>query len=127
MALEAGTRLGPYEIVELLGKGGMGEVYLARDTRLDRDVAVKVLPAELSEDVAIAAEMQRMVECGVNLECESDVLGSELEGLPLPWSSLLDVILPQRVPGFRPEMLDLLSASGTARPSAVSDNVIMPL
>ena len=50
MALEAGTRLGPYEIVELLGKGGMGEVYRARDTRLDRDIAVKVLRSDLSED-----------------------------------------------------------------------------
>ncbi len=42
MALGAGTRLGPYEIVELRGKGGMGEVYLGRDTRLERDVAIKV-------------------------------------------------------------------------------------
>jgi serine/threonine-protein kinase len=50
LTLQSGTRLGPYEIVELRGKGGMGEVYRARDTRLDRDVAVKVLPAELSED-----------------------------------------------------------------------------
>ena len=43
MSLSTGTRLGPYEIVELCGKGGMGEVYRARDTRLDRDVAIKVL------------------------------------------------------------------------------------
>jgi serine/threonine protein kinase len=50
MALPAGTRLGPYEIVALLGAGGMGEVYRARDTRLDRDVAIKILPERLSAD-----------------------------------------------------------------------------
>ena len=50
MSLVAGTRLGPYEIQSAIGAGGMGEVYKARDTRLDRTVAVKVLPAELSAD-----------------------------------------------------------------------------
>src|SRR5512135_1800257 len=50
MALSAGTRLGPYEIVKPLGAGGMGEVYRARDTRLKREVAVKVLPASFSSD-----------------------------------------------------------------------------
>jgi serine/threonine protein kinase len=43
MALSAGTRLGPYEILSAIGSGGMGEVYRAKDTRLDRDVAIKVL------------------------------------------------------------------------------------
>ena len=50
MALTSGTKLGPYEIVSPLGAGGMGEVYLARDTRLDRSVAVKILPSHLSKD-----------------------------------------------------------------------------
>ncbi len=50
MTLSAGTRLGPYEILSPLGAGGMGEVYRARDERLKRDVAIKVLPASYSED-----------------------------------------------------------------------------
>ena len=50
MTLAAGTRLGPYEIVKPLGAGGMGEVYRARDSRLKRDVAIKVLPASFSSD-----------------------------------------------------------------------------
>ncbi len=50
MTLSAGTKLGPYEITGALGAGGMGEVYRARDTRLERDVAIKVLPASFSSD-----------------------------------------------------------------------------
>jgi len=50
MALPSGTKLGPYEIIELLGAGGMGEVYRARDARLDRSVAIKILPAAFSSD-----------------------------------------------------------------------------
>jgi serine/threonine protein kinase/Tol biopolymer transport system component len=50
MALTSGTKLGPYEIVSPVGAGGMGEVYRARDTRLNRDVAIKVLPEALAKD-----------------------------------------------------------------------------
>jgi eukaryotic-like serine/threonine-protein kinase len=50
MALNPGTKLGSYEIVGLLGAGGMGEVYRARDSKLKRDVAIKILPEEFSRD-----------------------------------------------------------------------------
>src|ERR1700681_275364 len=50
MTLRAGSRLGPYEVLAPLGAGGMGELYRARDTRLGREVAIKVLPAALASD-----------------------------------------------------------------------------
>src|ERR1041385_9168776 len=60
MSLSSGEKLGPYEIVELIGKGGMGEVYRARDSRLNRDVAIKVSAQQFSDrfdraDRAVAA------------------------------------------------------------------------
>ena len=59
MALEPGTRIGPYEIVAPLGAGGMGEVYRARDTKLNRDVAIKVLPEVLATDPERLARFER--------------------------------------------------------------------
>jgi len=59
MGLTCGTKLGPYEIVSPLGAGGMGEVYRARDTRLERDVAIKVLPANLSSDSFLRQRLER--------------------------------------------------------------------
>jgi Protein kinase domain len=59
MSLQAGTRLGPYEVVALIGAGGMGEVYRARDTRLDRTVAIKVLPTSLISDAAARQRLER--------------------------------------------------------------------
>ena len=59
MTLSAGNRLGPYEIIDTLGAGGMGQVYRARDTRLDRDVAVKVLPETFADDPDRLARFER--------------------------------------------------------------------
>jgi serine/threonine protein kinase len=59
MALTSGTKLGPYEIQSPLGAGGMGEVYRARDTRLGRDVALKVLPANLSSNPELRQRLDR--------------------------------------------------------------------
>src|SRR6202522_2185941 len=59
MALTAGTRLGPYEILAPIGAGGMGEVYRAKDTKLQRDVAIKVLPAALAQDPERLARFER--------------------------------------------------------------------
>ena len=62
MALIPGTKLGPYEIVSLLGVGGMGEVYRAKDTRLQRTVAIKILPARSSSDPEAHARFQQEAE-----------------------------------------------------------------
>jgi serine/threonine protein kinase len=59
MPLEVGTRLGPYEITAQIGAGGMGEVYQAHDPRLDRDVAIKVLPEHLKEDSKLRQRFER--------------------------------------------------------------------
>ena len=59
MPLETGTKLGPYEITGAVGAGGMGEVYRARDTRLGRDVAIKVLPEAFAKDAILKERVER--------------------------------------------------------------------
>ena len=59
MPLESGSKLGTYQILALVGSGGMGEVYRARDTKLERDVAIKVLPEKFAEDEGRLARFER--------------------------------------------------------------------
>jgi eukaryotic-like serine/threonine-protein kinase len=98
MALSAGTRLGPYEILALLGAGGMGEVYRARDSRLNRDVAIKICAAEFSERFerearAVAAlnhpNICHLYDVGPNYLVMELVEGETLAG-PLPIETALD-------------------------------------
>jgi Tol biopolymer transport system component len=114
MALTSGTKLGPYEIVSPLGAGGMGEVYRARDTRLDRTVAIKVLPSDLSSNSELKQRFEREARAisalqhpnictlhdigsqdGVDylvLEClEGQTLAARLEKGPLPVDQVLKV------------------------------------
>ena len=112
MALTSGTRLGPYEILAPLGAGGMGEVYRARDTRLDRTVAIKILPAQFSADPVHKQRFEREAKAisslnhphicvlhdignqdGIQflvMECvEGETLAKRLEKGPLPLEQML--------------------------------------
>ncbi len=59
MPLEPGTKLGPYSVTAKIGEGGMGKVYRARDTKLDRDVALKVLPEAFTQDPEVSLNGRR--------------------------------------------------------------------
>src|SRR5262245_49220657 len=68
MVLSAGSRLGPYEILSAVGAGGMGEVYRARDTKLNRDVALKILPSEFALDADRLARFKREAQVLASLD-----------------------------------------------------------
>src|SRR5260370_2993463 len=114
MALNSGTRLGPFEIVTVLGAGGMGEVYRAKDTRLGRDVAIKILPSSISADPIAKQRFEREAKTisGLNhpnicvlhdvgsqdgvdylvMEClEGQTLAARLKKGPLPFSEVLKI------------------------------------
>jgi len=88
MSVSAGSRVGPYEILFTLGAGGMGEVYRARDTRLDRDVAVKVLPASLAGDPDRLRRFEQEARAAANILSVHDV-GTH-DGQPYIVSELLE-------------------------------------
>src|SRR5215471_7074210 len=80
MPLSIGQQLGSYEITALLGKGGMGEVYRARDAKLKRDVAIKILPEELSRDADRVGRFQREAEVLASLNHPNIAAIYDLEG-----------------------------------------------
>src|SRR5262245_31971897 len=114
MAVQPGTRLGPYEVLSRLGAGGMGEVYQARDTRLDRHVALKVLGPDLATDPEFRARFAHEAKaisalnhphiCGLfDIGREQDIdylvlellegetLAARLERVPLPLTQVLGI------------------------------------
>ena len=113
MALTSGTKLGPYEIIAPLGAGGMGEVYRALDTRLDRTIAIKILPSHLSDDAMRRQRFEREAKAVSSLNhphictlydigrqdgvdfivmeyVEGATLGARLEKGPLPTAEVLE-------------------------------------
>src|ERR1044071_882456 len=129
MPLQSGSRLGPYEIVSPLGAGGMGEVYRARDTRLGRDVALKVLPAEFARDPGRRARFEQEAKAAAALNhpnivglhdigeedgvfytvselVPGDTLSALLERGPVPLRKLLDLAV---------QLADGMAAAHTAR------------
>ena len=103
MSLEPGTTLGPYRVTAKIGQGGMGEVYQARDTKLDRDVALKVLPEAFTSDPDRLARFEReaKVLASLNHPNIGSIYGLEeadgvkalvlelVEGPTLPWMPCL--------------------------------------
>jgi serine/threonine protein kinase len=79
MTLQPGERLGPLEVVAALGSGGMGEVYRARDTKLGRDVAIKVLPEQLSGNAERLSRLEQEARSLASLSHPNDAVVYGLE------------------------------------------------
>ena len=123
MPLQPGARLGPYEILTAIGAGGMGEVYRARDTKLNRDVAIKVLPAALANDADRLARFNReaQVLAALNHPNIAHIHGLEdSTGVPALVMELVDgSTLAERLAGNRSD-LPIVEALGIARQIALA-------
>src|SRR5919107_2472588 len=93
MTVSVGTRLGPYEIIAPLGSGGMGEVYRARDTRLDREVAIKVMAEHIAADPQMRSRFESEARSIASLSHPNILSIYELaffEGVPVAVMELLE-------------------------------------
>ena len=93
MSLSPGARLGPYEITAAIGSGGMGEVYRARDSKLSRDVAIKIMPASVAGDPDRLARFEREAQAVASLSHPNIVAIFEFgahEGQPFVVMELLE-------------------------------------
>jgi len=116
MPLSTGTRLGPYEIVAPIGAGGMGEVYRARDTKLEREVAIKVLPAALAQDPERLARFEReaKVLAALNHPNIAQIYGVEERALVMelvPGESLKGPLPLETALNYAKQIADALEAA----------------
>src|SRR5271169_2509678 len=131
MALTSGTKLGPYEIQNSLGAGGMGEVYRATDTKLGRDVALKVLPAEMAQDPERLARFRREAKALAQLDHPNIVTIHSVEEcdgvhfltMQLVEGQSLDRLIPQ---GGLPveQIVEFASALGDALAAAHEKGIV---
>src|ERR1700727_2566679 len=115
MALSIGTKLGPYEILAAIGRGGMGEVYRARDTKLGRDVALKVLPDEFAQDTDRMARFEReaQVLASLNHPNIAQIYGVEERALVMelvPGKSLKGPLPLETAVNYAEQIADALEA-----------------
>src|SRR6185503_2943040 len=108
MRLTAGTRLGPYSIQSALGAGGMGEVYLARDSNLARDVAIKVLPEAFAHDDERLARFEREARTLAALNHPNIAIVHGLETVPLPDAGHIRALVMELVDG--PTLAEMIGA-----------------
>jgi hypothetical protein len=144
MPLAPGTKLGPYEITAALGAGGMGEVYRAKDTRLGRDVAIKILPKEMSAEPARKQRFEREARTisGLNhpnictlhdvgshdgldylvMECvEGETLAARLQKAPLPLEHVMRYGAHLRRVWVGNELVPRMKTDGSHAPVPLGD------
>ena len=142
MTLTCAARLGPYEILGVSGRGGMGEVYRARDTRLDRTVAIKILPAEIQRDTQRRQRMRREAQVVAALShpgicalydvgsdgevdflvmefVEGETLAERLKRSPLPLPEVLPYMAPEQLRGLAACTRSAFRTRMERRPSAM--------
>ena len=113
MSLDTGTRIGPYEIIASIGAGGMGEVYRARDTRLDRDVAIKILPSLFAADADRVARFEREAKTLALLNHPNI---AAIYGIETGPTSALNALVMELVDG--PTLEEMIHGSKIAMPPA---------
>jgi tetratricopeptide (TPR) repeat protein len=116
MPLVAGDHLGPYEVASLLGEGGMGEVYLAHDSRLDRRVAIKLLPAHLAADPVARERLRREAMAAAALDhpfiCKVFEIGENARTLFIAMEHVSGETLQERLRSGRVPLADTLRIAG---------------